>query len=74
MIIHFSKHARVRQKERRISSALVRKIIDNPDKINHIENDRFICYGKDNKQTLAIVFIKRREFVNIVTIYYENYL
>lgn len=74
MVISFSKHARARQKERRISSELVRKIVSNPDKIKHIENDKFICYGKDNNRTLVIVFIKRREFVNIITIYYENNL
>jgi len=74
MIIRFSRHARERMKERHVSRETIEKGLLNSIRIQHIEGDKFICYHKVETNILAIVFIKRREYHKIITVYYENNL
>ena len=74
MIIRFSRHARQRMRERNISSEIIKKALLNQNQIQHIEGDKFICYHTTGSNILAVVFIKRKEYYKIITVYYENNL
>jgi len=74
MIVRFSKHARDRSRERSISKETIRRALANPDKIKHLEGDKFLCYSETNGKKLVVVFLKSKEFITVITLYYEDYI
>lgn len=74
MIIEFSYHAKARIKERRISKALIEKALIKFQKIVDLGERKFMCYHKIKDATLVVVFFKQREYIKVITAYYENNL
>lgn len=72
MIIRFSRHAKVRMKERHISRTMVENALLKFSKITPIEDDKFIYYYEIDGEMLVVVAIKQRDRYTIVTAYYEN--
>lgn len=71
IVINFTKHAKQRAKERKILKSEIEKALLNPAKITKIEINKFICYHKfGDTKTLAVVFIKQRQFYKIITLYW----
>lgn len=71
IVIAFTKHAKQRAKERKILDSEIKKALTDPSKITQIEINKFICYHKfGNLKTLAIVFIKQKQFYKIITLYW----
>lgn len=71
-MISFSRHARERMRERHISISLVKKILENPVHIQHIEGNKFLCHAMIQGSKLVIIFLKHKEDSIVITSYYEN--
>lgn len=74
LVIRFSRHARERMRERGIKKEDVQDALLKSVRTEHIEGDKFIAYYRINSATLAVVFMKRREYYTIITAYYENHI
>lgn len=74
MVIKLSRHAKLRLKERKILKSIVKEALSTPGSIRHIEQDKYSCSYVTNTQKLIIIFIKKREYITIITLYYENHI
>ena len=72
MIVEYSEHAKVRLRERRASKETIEKALVKFQNIRQVEEGKFLCYYTENNQTLVVVFTKKREYIRVITIFYEN--
>ncbi len=65
--ILFSAHAETKLQERRISKALVRKTVQSPDLAFPSYSNRERAYKKFGKNYLAVVFIREKGAIVVIT-------
>ena len=56
-------------KERRINLAIIKKIVDNPERVESAESNKLYYFGKHKGARIKIVLAKNREVVKIITVY-----
>jgi hypothetical protein len=61
-------------RERGVDRTDITAALTNPERIVHLENDKFLCYHAIGDRNVAIVFLKRRDHYTIITVYYANHL
>lgn len=61
-------------KQRGIKRGDINKLLANPSRIRHVDNNKFIYWGSEANSGLAVVLNKERDRIQIITAYYENNL
>lgn len=73
MKLSFTRHARARIVERRISLYRLRETLKYPDFIKPIFGEKILVRKRWGSEILEIVCVKKENYVRIITVYaYEN--
>ena len=70
---YFSKHAKQRLKERKITQQSVREVIRNATDTSYIDNEKYKCvFIVSNRKRLIVIFHKKGKHIIIITAYYSK--
>ncbi|MBI5399012.1 DUF4258 domain-containing protein [Candidatus Saganbacteria bacterium] len=66
--LHFTKHARIRMKERRISEKEVEVTVLNPSKWHYGHEGEIVAIRKSGKKESRVVYFSEPQFIKIITV------
>lgn len=70
MKIKYSPHAKKRLRQRRISKIQVQLTLADPDTTASVDRNRLIARKKLNGKTLEVIYVKEKDAIIIITLYY----
>ena len=66
--LHFTKHARIRMKERSISEKEVEATVLNPTKGHYGKDREIVAIRKSGKREIRVVYFSEPQFIKIITV------
>ena len=66
--LHFTKHARIRMKERSISEKEVEATVLNPTKWHYGKDREIVAIRKSGKREIRVVYFSEPQFIKIITV------
>lgn len=70
MEIIFTEHAKDRMQQRTIHETVVVGVIESPGRLGRGFRDRELARGTLNDRTIEVVFVRERESIVVVTVYW----
>ena len=72
MQIIFTLHAKVRQKQRKITVKQIIETIKKPDILSIDNEDKFLAFKKYNHLALKVIYIKEENKIKIISFHWLN--
>jgi len=68
MMIRYTRHARVRMRERRVSEEQVEAVVLSPDDWRHGDDDEIIATKRLGKRRVKVVYLSLPKEIKVITV------